>query len=79
METSQLKALKNINKTRHGKTKDKKRRKWLNKQEKVHVQLALGTNFHTPREVVTFRHNFTTHGGWTNCHRGVGPIVTSDN
>jgi hypothetical protein len=29
-------------------------RKWPKKQGKVHVQLSLGLNVHTPREVVTF-------------------------
>jgi hypothetical protein len=39
------------------------------RQGKVHVQLSLGVNVHTPTALWTIRPNFTTHNGWTNWRR----------
>ncbi len=50
-------------------------RKGQKEQRKMHVQLLVELNVHTPRELVTFLPSFTTPGGGG----GVGPIVTSDN
>jgi hypothetical protein len=36
--------------------------------------MSLGLNIHTSREIVTFQPNFTTHNGWTNCHRGLDQL-----
>jgi hypothetical protein len=71
----QVKALKKKTTIRRlGRTKDKNDSKWPIKQGKVHVQLSLGLNIHTPREVVTFIPNFTTHGRWTNCQKGLDQL-----
>jgi hypothetical protein len=37
----------------------------------VHVQLSLGLNVHTPKELMTFRPNFTIHYRGTICHKGL--------
>jgi hypothetical protein len=56
METSQLKHQKIKNKKQQdlAEQRTKNNRKWPKKQGKVHVQLSLGQNVHTPKEVVTF-------------------------
>jgi hypothetical protein len=51
----------------HPKKKEKKKGTVL-------VLLSLGLNVNTPREVVTFGPNFTTHSGWTNFHRGLDQL-----
>ncbi len=39
-------------------------RKGQKEQRKMHVQLSVELNVHTPREFVTFLPSFTTSGGW---------------